>query len=98
MANQICSHIKRTKRNDFNKELRHGKTFFRSFSGANAEQVRHYIIPILIDDKPDPIVIQVGTNDILNHANHEDVARSIINIGLDCKIIVLMKCLYRLYW
>ena len=27
----------------------------------------------------------VGTNDIWNHANHENVAHSIINIGLDCK-------------
>ena len=39
----------------------------------------------MIDDKPDAIVIHVGTNDILNHANHENIARSIINIGLDCK-------------
>ena len=66
-------------------KLRHGKAFFRSFNGANAKQLRYYIIPILIDDKPDAIVIHVGTNDILNHANHEDIARSIINIGLDCK-------------
>ena len=79
------SHIKRIKRNDFNKELRHGKAFFRSFSGANAKQLRHYIIPTLIDDKLDATVIHVGTNDISNHANHEDKARSIINIGLDCK-------------
>ena len=86
---KICvvgdSHIKRIKRNDFNKELRHGKAFFRSFSGTNAKQLRHYIIPTLIDDRPGAIVIHVGTNDILNHANHEDIARSIINIVLDCK-------------
>ena len=79
------SHIKRIKRNDFNKELRHDKAFFRSFSGANVKQLRHYIIPTLIDGKPDATVILVGTNDILNHANHEDIARSIINIELDCK-------------
>ena len=86
---KICvvgdSHMKRVKRNDFNKELCHGKAFFRSFSGANVRQLCHYIIPTLIDDKPDVTVIHVGTNDILNHANHEDIARSIINIGLDCK-------------
>ena len=38
---KICvvgdSHIKRIKRTDFNKALRHGKAFFRSFSGANAK-------------------------------------------------------------
>ena len=79
------NHIKRIKRNGFKKELHHGKAFFRSFSGANAKQLRHYIIPTLIDDKPDAIVIHVGTNDILNYASHEDIARSNINIGLDCK-------------
>ena len=86
---KICvvgdSHIKRIEQNDFNKELRHGKAFFGSFSGANAKQLCHYIISTLIDDKPDAIVIHVGTNDILNHANHEDIARTIINIRLDCK-------------
>ena len=86
---KICvvgdSHVKRIKRNDFNKELLHGKAFFRSFSGTNAKQLRHYIIPTLVDDKPDAIVMHVGTNDILNHANHGNVAHSIINIGLDCK-------------
>ena len=79
------SHIKRIKRDNFNKELRHDKAFFRSFSGANATQLRHYIIPTLVVDKLDAIVIHVGTNDILNHANHENIAHSITNIGLDCK-------------
>ena len=79
------SHIKRIKRNDCNKELRHGKAFFRSFNGANTKQLRHYIIPTLVDDKSDAIVTHVGKNDILNHAKHENIAHSIINIGLDCK-------------
>ena len=39
----------------------------------------------MTEDKPEAIVIHVGTNDILNHANHEDIARSIKNILLDCK-------------
>ena len=57
----------------------------RTFSGANAKQLCHYIIPTLIDDKPDAIVFHVGTSDILNYANYEDIACSIINIDLDCK-------------
>ena len=86
---KICvaggSHIKRIKQNDFNKEHRYGKAFFRSFSRANSKQLRHYIMPTLIDNKPHAIVILVGTNDILNHANHENIAHGLINIGLDCK-------------
>ena len=79
------SYFKRIKENYFTNELRQGKAFFRSFSGANAKQLRHYNIPILVDGKPDANVIQVVTNDILNHANHENIAHSIINIGLGCK-------------
>ena len=37
------SHIKRIQRNDFNKELKNGKAIFRCFSGANSEQLDHYI-------------------------------------------------------
>ena len=37
----------------------------------------------LIDNNPNVNVIHVDTNDILNHANHEDIARTITNIGLD---------------
>ena len=86
---KICvvgySYIKRIKRNDFNKEFRQGKAFFRSFSGANPKQLCHYIIPTRINDKFDTIAIQVSTNDILSHANHENIAHSIINIKSDCK-------------
>ena len=38
-----------------------------------------------MDDKPDAVIIYVGTNDILTNANHEEIARNIIKIGLNCK-------------
>ena len=38
-----------------------------------------------MDDKPDAVIIHVGTNDILTNANHEEIARNIIKIGLNCK-------------
>ena len=40
---------------------------------------------VMIDGKPDVIVIHIGTNDIFNHANHEDIELIFINIELDCK-------------
>ena len=43
------------------------------------------ITPTLVDDKPNAIVIHIGTNDILNHINHGIIAHSIINIRLDRK-------------
>ena len=79
------SHVKRIKRLDFDKELRSGKVFFRSFSGANGKQLNHYIIPTLVDDKPDVVLLHVGTNDILSNANDTELANNIINIGLNCK-------------
>ena len=48
------SHVKKIKRLDFNKELRSGNAFFRSFSGANSKQLNHYIIPTLVDGKSLP--------------------------------------------
>lgn len=69
------SHIKRIGLNDFNKELKHGKAFFCSFSGANAKGLYHYIIPTLIDDLPDAVNSYVATNDVLNHSHKNNQYR-----------------------
>ena len=79
------SRIKRIKRLDFNKELRSGKAFLRSFSGANSKQLDDYIIPTLVDDEPDVVLLHVGTNDILSNASDAELANNIINIELKCK-------------
>ena len=80
------SHVKRIRRDDFNKQLKSGKAFFRSFSGANAKQIQHYIIPTLTDDQPDAIIIHAGTNDIINNNSNEDkIAKDIVNIVETCK-------------
>ena len=73
------SHVKRIRRIDFNKELRHGEAYVRSFSGATSKQLDHYIIPSLADDKPDAFIIHVGTNHILYNASYEDITRNIIS-------------------
>ena len=73
------SHVKQIRRIDFNIELRHGKVYVRSFSGATSKQLDHYIMPSLVDDKPDAFIIHVGTNDILYNASYEDIARNIIS-------------------
>ena len=80
------SHVKLIRRIDFNKELRNGKAYFRFLSGVTSKQLDHYIIPLLVDNKPDAVIIHVGTNDILYNASYEDIARNIIKIGSNCKI------------
>ena len=79
------NHIKRIRRNDFNKELKNGKAFVRCFSGCTSKQLNNYIIPSLVDDKPAAVIIHVGTNEVLNKLNHEDIARNIISIALNCR-------------
>ena len=79
------SHVRRIRRDNFNKELRRGKTYFKSFSGANAKQLQHYILPTLTDDKPDAIIIHAGTNDVLkNNQNEEEIAQNIMKIAESC--------------
>ena len=53
--------------------------------GANSKQLDHYIIPTLVDDKPDVVLLHIDTNDILSNANDTELANNIINIGLNCK-------------
>ena len=65
--------------------MRNRKAFFRSFSGANSNQLDHYIIPTLVEGKPDVVLLRVGTNDILSNANDTELTNNIITIGLNCK-------------
>ena len=37
-----------------------------------------------MDDKPDAVIIHVGTNHVLTNANHEEIERNINKIGLKC--------------
>ena len=73
------SHVKRIRRIDFNKELRHSEAYVRLLSGATSKQLDHYVIPSLLDDKTDAFIMHVGTNDILYNVSYEDIARNIIS-------------------
>ena len=54
---KICvvgdSHIRRIKRNLFNNSLCEGKALLNGFSGANIRRLDHFIIPTLVEDRPD---------------------------------------------
>ena len=79
------SHVKRIRINYFKKELKNGKAIFQSFRGANTKQLDHCILPPLVDDKLDAVIIHAGTNDILTKVNHEEISRNIIKTGLHCR-------------
>ena len=43
------------------KNLEMAKLYFCSFSGATSKELDHYIIPSLVADKADAVIIHVGT-------------------------------------
>ena len=81
------SHVKRIKRNLFNKSLISGKSYIKTFSGSNTKQLNHYILPTLVDESPDIVIIHIGSNDITDRINTDPnkLAEGIINIGKKCK-------------
>jgi len=79
------SHVKRIHRNGLNQNLLNGKAFFRPFDRVNVKRLSHYIIPTLVEDKPDAIVIHIGPNDISTHADPLKIANDIIKIGWQCR-------------
>ena len=69
------------------KKFKGDKVYFKCFSGANTKQLDHYVIPVLVDDKPLTVVIHIGSNDIAKF-NYHDVDLNylpdrILQIGLN---------------
>ena len=63
--------------------------YFKCFSGANNKQFDHYVIPILVDEKPQTVFIHKGSNDITKF-NYHDInvnylANRILQVGLKCR-------------
>ena len=77
-------------RKDKFKEIKsNARIYVKSFSGANTNQLDCYVVPVLIDEKPDNVIILIGSNDITkfnyNNGNAVVLAHRIINIGLKCR-------------
>ena len=86
---KICvvgdGHIRQIKRNLFNNSLCEGKAHLNGFSGANIKHLDHFITPTLAEDRPDIVIIHIGSNDITNSTvdqiDVKDIMKRIINIG-----------------
>ena len=82
------SHLKRINRRKLKYNI--GKMVsFKCFSGANIKQLDYYIVPMLVDETPQAVVIHIGSNDItdskIKQINLDDLAQRIIDIGLKCR-------------
>ena len=47
--------------------------------------MNHYIIPTLLEDKPDIVIVHVGINDVLNRCDQDQMIKNIHQIYTTCK-------------
>ena len=86
---KICvvgdSHIRRIERNAFNNSLYEGKAHLNGFSGANIKRLDHFITPTLVENRPDIVIIHIGSNDITHNTvdrrDVKDIVNRVINIA-----------------
>ena len=83
------SHLRRINRKLFNDSLPYCKGNIKYFSGTKSVELEHYIKPMLMNNKPDVVVIYIGTNDIDfrnvdNGTIVNNTAENIINIANLC--------------
>ena len=83
------SHLNRINKENFRKEFKGDWVYLNYFPGANTKQLDYYSIPMLVDEKPNTTVIQIGPNDITKLDYHTinlgKLAKEIVNIGLKSK-------------
>ena len=64
------------------------KIHLNGFSGANIKRLDHFITPTLVEDRPDIVIIHIGSNDITHNTvdqiDVKDLVNCIINIGKKC--------------
>ena len=69
--------------------VKNGTVFVKSFTGATSNDLNTYVGPTLNKDKPDAVVIHIGTNDVSNLRFHDrkpkEVTDEIIQIGSKCR-------------
>ena len=80
-SDSIC---KRIKINEFNKILNNKKAYKRCFEGADTKALQHYATPTLTNNKPDIVIINVGSNN-MRRDKPVCIADDIIGIASQCK-------------
>ena len=65
------SHLTRIKKDSLRKKFKGDKVYFKYFSGAKTKQFDPYVIPVLVDEKPQTIIIHIGSNDITKFNYHD---------------------------
>ena len=82
------SHIGRLNKRHFNEKI-NGKVYFNVFRGETIKRLHHFLQPTLREDKPDTVLIHIGSNDIIPSKQHDlsvnDAVQRIIDVGSYCR-------------
>ena len=77
----VCgdSHVKRLSKKSH--------AVLKNFDGANIKRLSHYILPYLHEDKPDSVILHIGTNNVQPNmdSTQEKLSDEIINLSQICK-------------
>ena len=81
LSDSICKHIKLP---EFNKQLNNKKAYKRCFDGGDTKALLHFALYVLENDKPDIVIINVGSNN-MRKDKPVTVAEDIITLVDLCK-------------
>ena len=72
---------------EFNHHLERGNAIKRSYGGSTTADMHWHITPTLIEEKPDRVVLNIGTNNLTKkrHQTEEEICQDIFNIAEKCR-------------
>ena len=71
---------------EINSQLCNSFAKLRSFPGATLKHLKYYIVPSLIDESPDRIILHGGCNDVNNkNSTLEKIANEIADMAILCR-------------
>ena len=80
------SMMQRIRKREFCKHLKNTWGQIKTFPGANSRYLHHHMLPFILEECPDTLVVHGGTNDLQNRdKTAEQIADDLINIGHTAK-------------
>ena len=83
------SNLNRICKNKFKEITPNARVYVKCFSGANTNQLDCYVVPVLLYEKPDNVIIYIGSNEITkfnyNNVDAEELSNEFINNELKCR-------------
>ena len=80
------SMIKGIRMKEVNSQLRNSFAKLRSFPRATLKHLKYYVVPSLIDESPDRIILHRGCNDVNNkNSTPEKIANEIADMAILCR-------------